>query len=90
MPASLSNMENQSQVPVPHDTAISTASNSARNYTTQQKAEAMEAFINSLKKKARRYDTPFDGRKRKEKVAKQRRARKANKKRKLYVRYGKQ
>ncbi len=58
-----------------------------------KKAEAMEQmqkWANGLLHAKNRHNTPFDGRKRKVRAAKLRRAKKANKKRKLYLRYRKQ
>ncbi len=69
------------------DTTISDAVSAAE---TKKKTEAISALMAALKKRQNRHNTPFDGRIAKRKKEATRRKRKANKKRKLYVRYGKQ
>lgn len=83
------------EIPAATDNTIATANAAAADKTadnadTQKKAEAISNYLMAMKRFANRHNTPFDGRKRKKKVAKARNKRKANKKRKLYIRYGKQ
>jgi hypothetical protein len=58
--------------------------------TNARKAEALRNFASAMLKRMRRHNTPFDGKKKATKRAKAKSSRKANKKRKLYLRYGKQ
>lgn len=62
----------------------------ATNSVTEQKTKAFASWMEQQLAKTKRHFTPFDGRVRNRKKARAKLARKANKKRELYVRYGKQ
>lgn len=85
-------METVSSNTVPSPSNHIDRASAAATPLSDKTRELRDKFLASLVEKqiayAKRHNTPFDGRKRNEKVAKMRRARKANKKRMLYIRYG--
>lgn len=90
---------NSSNIPSATDNTIASATLAAETTTadapkkaelTEEQKAIVSQYARGLLHSMTRHNTPFDGRKRKAKVAKAKNKRKANKKRKLYVRYGKQ
>ncbi len=70
------------------DTTIADASQASQTKLTPEQQKRIGDWAKGMRNAMTKHNTPFDGRKRKLKAEKMRRARKANKKRKLYVRYG--
>jgi len=88
-----------SEIPAASDNTIAEAnaaaqspivvSNDEKPLTPEQK-QVIQKYARGLLHSMNKHNTPFDARKENKRKAKARASRKANKKRKLYVRYGKQ
>jgi hypothetical protein len=78
-------------VPAATDTTIADATQAAQSKPklTEEQAKAVQQWAFGIRHAMTKHNTPFDGRKRNKKVAKAKNKRKANKKRKLYIRDGK-
>ncbi len=72
----------------PKDDVIAEAGQKAEIAKTSKEIARAVEYWTKRRHAVTLHNTPFDGRKRNRKVAKMKASRKANKKRKLYVRYG--